>query len=109
MPQVKSKSSGSIYSQDKPESRRIVEKVSVDPFIAYCKTAYRYVGSYAKGAKLTVEQREIFEFLNYQIKPEEFRAGQLLPIFAGTIVGILLVVFGFLLATGFDPLSVSED
>lgn len=110
MPPAKQQKTGSIYSGDfRPESRRIVEKPKVDAFTNYCKVAYRYVGNYARGYKLPIETREIFEFLNYDLKPEEFRAGQLLPIFAGAAIGILFILIGFLVATDFDPTTFTVD
>ena len=110
MAPAKSQKTGSIYSSDfRPESRRIVEKPKADPFVNYCKVAYKYVGSYARGYKLPLETKEVFDFLNYEVKAEEFRAAQLLPVFVGAAIGFVFILLGFLLAIGFDPSNISID
>ncbi|MBI4406421.1 type II secretion system F family protein [Candidatus Micrarchaeota archaeon] len=87
-----------LYEGAKP-AKQFVEKPRMDWFVRFVKFANKYFASYGKGAKLTTQQRELFEFLNYKITGEEFRAAEIAAMMLGlaatiVVVLILAIVFG---------------
>lgn len=87
-----------LYSEDKP-TKQYVEKPRVDWFVKFVNFSNKYFDSLGKGAKLTKEQREVFEFLNYRITGEQFRAAEIAAMFLGLFVTIfavliLAIIFG---------------
>ncbi len=90
MPVKRSESKG-LYSGEKA-TKPYVEKPRVDWFVKFVNFANKYFASYGKGAKLTQDQKELFEFLNYKITGEQFRAAEIGAMILGLIATIFVVL-----------------
>ncbi len=87
-----------LYEETKA-TKQFVDKPRVDWFVRFVRFTNRYFASYGKGAKLTHDQRELFEFLNYKITAGEFRAAEIGAMMLGllatiAVVLVLAAVFG---------------
>ncbi len=92
MPVKRSESKG-LYSGDRA-IKQYVEKPRVDWFVKFVNFSKKYFSSYGKGAKLTTEQRELFDFLSYKVTAEEFRAAEI----GAMIVGLIATIFAVFIA-----------
>ncbi len=93
---VKKEAKG-LYTGEKA-TKQFVEKPRSDWFVKFVNFSNKYFASYGKGAKLTPEQRDLFEFLNYKITAEQFRAAEIAAMMlglAGTVVAALLLALLF--------------
>jgi len=61
-------------------------------FMRVLKFGTKYFKSFGKGAKFTPDQEEALRFLNWQITPEEFRAGEYTILLLGEILAFLGVI-----------------
>ncbi len=80
-----------LYTGEKAV-KQYVEKPRIDWFSKYVNFANKHFESYGKNAKLTQQQREIFEFLNYKINAQEFRAAEVGAMIFGLIATIVVVL-----------------
>ncbi len=85
------KETRSLYSGEKA-ARAYVEKPRIDWFVKFVNFANKHFKVYGKGAKLTAEQKDLFEFLNYRITAEEFRAAEIGAMILGLIATIVVVL-----------------
>ncbi|MFH1247216.1 MAG: hypothetical protein V1644_02435, partial [Candidatus Micrarchaeota archaeon] len=85
------KETRSLYTGEKA-AKAYVEKPRVDWFVKFVNFTNKYFKTYGKGAKLTHDQRELFDFLNYKITAEEFRAAEIGSMILGLIGTIVLVL-----------------
>ncbi len=86
-----------LYSGEKA-AKAYVEKPRIDWFVKFINFANKYFSSYGKGAKLTFQQKELFEFLNYKITAEQFRAAEIAAMMLGlaaTIIAVLVLAIIF--------------
>ncbi len=83
---------------DKGEGKLI--KRQLHPFVKLCKSVHKRFPSLGKGAKFEEDYRHAVDFLDWELKPEEFAATAKFVLIAGIILGVV-----FSLAISASPLG----
>ncbi len=92
------KESLSLYNIPvKKEKKKKEEKKQIPIFIQLTRMISPFFKAYAKGAKFSEDEKELFSFLGWDIKPEEYKAGQI----GAVAIGLVFSVLFFLFATAF--------